>query len=79
LCTFASISRLVPINIINLINNKKYDIINYKDNACILHASIPMWKWEEIGMDFITGLPMTRNHKDMIWIIIDRLKKAHIS
>jgi hypothetical protein len=38
-----------------------------------------MWKWEEIGMDFITGLPMTRNHKDMIWVIIDRLKKKHIS
>jgi hypothetical protein len=35
-----------------------------------------MWKWEEIGMDFITGLPMTRNHKDMIWVIIDRLKKS---
>jgi hypothetical protein len=32
-------SRLVPINIINLINNKKYDLINYKDYACILHAS----------------------------------------
>jgi hypothetical protein len=27
---------------------------------------IPMWKWEEIGMDFFTGLPMTKNQKDMI-------------
>jgi hypothetical protein len=36
----------------------------------------PMWKWEEIGMVFITGLPMTKNHKDMIWVIIDRLMKS---
>jgi hypothetical protein len=35
-----------------------------------------MWKWEEIGMDFITGLPMTKNHKDMIWVIVDRLTKS---
>ena len=37
---------------------------------------IPEWKWEEIGMDFITGLPMTKGHKDMIWVIVDRLTKS---
>jgi hypothetical protein len=34
------------------------------------------WKWEEIGMDFITGLPLTNRHKDMIWVIVDRLTKS---
>ncbi|KAK1607155.1 hypothetical protein QYE76_030828 [Lolium multiflorum] len=34
------------------------------------------WKWEEIGMDFITGLPMTNKKKDMIWVIVDRLTKS---
>jgi IS30 family transposase len=37
---------------------------------------IPKWKWEEIGMDFVTDLPMTKNQKDMIWVIVDRLKKS---
>ncbi|KAK1648050.1 hypothetical protein QYE76_065855, partial [Lolium multiflorum] len=37
---------------------------------------IPEWKWEEIGMDFITGLPMTNKKKDMIWVIVDRLMKS---
>jgi ppGpp synthetase/RelA/SpoT-type nucleotidyltranferase len=37
---------------------------------------IPNWKWEEIGMDFVTGLPMTKNHKDMIWVIVDMLTKS---
>ncbi|KAK1615471.1 hypothetical protein QYE76_020988 [Lolium multiflorum] len=37
---------------------------------------IPEWKWEEIGMEFITGLPMTNKKKDMIWVIVDRLTKS---
>jgi hypothetical protein len=37
---------------------------------------IQEWKWEEIGMDFITGLPMTNKKKDMIWLIVDRLTKS---
>jgi hypothetical protein len=37
---------------------------------------IPEWKWEEIGMDFITVLPMTSKKNDMIWVIVDRLTKS---
>jgi hypothetical protein len=37
---------------------------------------IPEWKWEEIGMGFITGLPLTPKKKDMIWVIVDRLTKS---
>lgn len=37
---------------------------------------IPEWKWEEVGMDFITGLPRTQSGCDSIWVIIDRLTKV---
>jgi hypothetical protein len=37
---------------------------------------IPEWKWEEIGMDFITGLPRTSKGYDSIWVIVDRLTKV---
>nr|AAX94824.1 retrotransposon protein, putative, Ty3-gypsy sub-class [Oryza sativa Japonica Group]ABA93187.1 retrotransposon protein, putative, Ty3-gypsy subclass [Oryza sativa Japonica Group] len=37
---------------------------------------IPEWKWEEIGMDFITGLPRTSSGHDSIWVVIDRLTKV---
>ena len=39
---------------------------------------IPTWKWEDISMDFIVGLPRTAKGYDSIWVIIDRHTKiAH--
>jgi transposase InsO family protein len=37
---------------------------------------IPQWKWDEIGIDFIVGLPRTRAGYDSIWVVVDRLTKA---
>jgi hypothetical protein len=34
---------------------------------------IPEWKWEEIRMDFIVGLPRTQAGYDSIWVIVNRL------
>ena len=34
---------------------------------------VPEWKQEEIVMDFIVGLPRTRDGYDSIWVIVDRL------
>jgi hypothetical protein len=45
--------------------------------AGLLHPlKIPEWRWEEIGMDFITGLPCTQKGYDAIWVIVDRLTKV---
>jgi hypothetical protein len=37
---------------------------------------IPSWKWEDISMDFIVGLPNTTQRHDSIWVIVDRLTKT---
>ncbi|GJX01674.1 putative nucleotidyltransferase, ribonuclease H [Tanacetum coccineum] len=37
---------------------------------------IPVWKWDEISMDFVTGLPQTQRKHDVIWVVVDRLTKA---
>ena len=40
--------------------------------------SIPEWKWADISMDFIVGLPKSKKENDSIWVIVDRLTKlAH--
>jgi hypothetical protein len=38
--------------------------------------SIPAWKWDNISMDFIVGLPLTPRKHDSIWVIVDRLTKT---
>ncbi|WVZ52704.1 LOW QUALITY PROTEIN: hypothetical protein U9M48_003740 [Paspalum notatum var. saurae] len=36
----------------------------------------PEWKWEEISMDFIVGLPRTRKGYNSIRVVVDRLTKV---
>ncbi|WVZ51482.1 hypothetical protein U9M48_002627 [Paspalum notatum var. saurae] len=38
--------------------------------------AIPAWKWEDIHVDFIAGLPRTQKGYDSMWVIIDRLTKS---
>ena len=38
--------------------------------------SVPEWKWSDVSMDFIVGLPRTRKGNDSIWVIVDRLTKS---
>nr|GEX61179.1 putative reverse transcriptase domain-containing protein [Tanacetum cinerariifolium] len=37
---------------------------------------IPVWKWDEISMDFVTRLPQTQRRHDAIWVVVDRLTKS---
>ena len=49
-----------------------------EDRKKIQPLPIPVWKWDKITMDFVTGLPRTRRQHDAIWVIVDRLMKlAH--
>jgi hypothetical protein len=37
---------------------------------------IPKWKWDEIVMDFVLGLPKSPTGEDSIWVVINRLTKS---
>jgi hypothetical protein len=50
---------------------------NHLKTAGVLQPlPIPSWKWEDIIMDFIIGLPNTSQRHDSIWVIVDRLTKT---
>jgi hypothetical protein len=47
-----------------------------KSGGLLQLLSIPEWKWEDISMNFIMGLPMMARKFDSIWVIVDRLSKS---
>jgi hypothetical protein len=38
--------------------------------------AVPMWKWDQISMDFVVCLPKAPGGQDAIWVIVDRLTKS---
>ncbi|XP_073152945.1 uncharacterized protein [Henckelia pumila] len=36
--------------------------------------SIPTWKWEDVTMDFVVGLPVSPRRMNSIWVIVDRCR-----
>ncbi|GKB41939.1 putative reverse transcriptase domain-containing protein [Tanacetum coccineum] len=47
-----------------------------KPSGLLQQPEIPVWKWERITMDFVSGLPRTPCGYDTIWVIVDRLTKS---
>ena len=37
---------------------------------------IPEWKWDQVTMDFVSGLPRTSKGHNSIWVVVDRLTKS---
>jgi hypothetical protein len=57
---------------------KRVKAIHMKAAGPLQSLPIPTWKWEDIRMDFIVGLPRTAKGYVSIWVIVDRLTKiAH--
>ena len=46
-----------------------------KTRGLLQPLPIPTDRWEEVSMDFITGLPRTKDGHDAILVIVDRLTK----
>jgi hypothetical protein len=47
-----------------------------KPRGLLQPLNIPEWKWDNIIMEFIVGLPLTACKFVSIWVIMDRLSKS---
>ncbi|GKA55774.1 putative reverse transcriptase domain-containing protein, partial [Tanacetum coccineum] len=47
-----------------------------KPSSLLVQPVIPVWKWENVTMNFVTKLPKTSTGQDTIWVIVDRLMKS---
>jgi hypothetical protein len=57
-------------------NRRRVKAERQRPAGLLQRLKIPEWKWEEISMDFIVGLPITQSGYDSIWVIIDHLSKV---
>jgi hypothetical protein len=58
------------------VTNWKVKADYMKSGGLLQPLSIPEWKWDDISMDFIVGLPLMARKCDLIWVIMDRLSKS---
>ena len=50
-------------------------IEHQKPSGSMQEFTIPTWKWEEVNMEFMMGLPRTYHQHDSVWFIVDRITK----
>ncbi|GKA48814.1 putative reverse transcriptase domain-containing protein [Tanacetum coccineum] len=51
----------------------KVNAEHQKPSRLLQQPEIPVWKWERITIDFVSGLLRMPNGYDTIWVIVDRL------
>jgi hypothetical protein len=50
--------------------------VHMKPAGLLQPLSVPSWNWDDISMDFISGLPTTQKGHDSSWVIVDRLTQS---
>nr|GFB49657.1 putative reverse transcriptase domain-containing protein [Tanacetum cinerariifolium] len=49
-----------------------------RPSGLLVQPKIPVWKWDNITMDFVMKIPKSPQGYDTIWVIVDRLTKLAI-
>nr|GEZ15768.1 putative reverse transcriptase domain-containing protein [Tanacetum cinerariifolium] len=61
-----------------LMQRDKVKAEHQRPSRLLVQPEIPIWKWDNITMDFVTKLPKSPQGYDTIWVIVDRLTKSAI-
>ncbi|WVZ52164.1 hypothetical protein U9M48_003249 [Paspalum notatum var. saurae] len=57
-------------------DRQRIKVDHLKPAGMLQPLAIPAWKWEDVHMDFIVGLPCTQKGYHSIWVITDLLTKS---
>ncbi|GJU67893.1 retrotransposon protein, putative, ty3-gypsy subclass [Tanacetum coccineum] len=55
---------------------QQVNIEHQRASGLLQPLGISTWKWDQISMDFVTGLPRTFKKNDAIWVVVDWLTKS---
>nr|GEZ79034.1 putative reverse transcriptase domain-containing protein [Tanacetum cinerariifolium] len=61
----------IPTYVSQCLTCAKVKAEHLKPSGLLQKLEIPEWKWENVTMDFVTGLPRTPSGYDSIWVIVD--------
>nr|GEW95673.1 zf-CCHC domain-containing protein/DUF4219 domain-containing protein/UBN2 domain-containing protein [Tanacetum cinerariifolium] len=78
-CLVAQVSKEVLFEPDEWIKDSEYSkhMTEYqKPSGLLQQLEIPVWKWEEIMLDFVISLPRTTRRHDSIWVVVNRLTKS---
>nr|GFD46589.1 retrotransposon protein, putative, Ty3-gypsy subclass [Tanacetum cinerariifolium] len=50
--------------------DKQVKIEHQQASGLLQQLDILILKWDEISMDFVTGLPQTQRRHDAIWVVV---------
>nr|GEZ92510.1 putative reverse transcriptase domain-containing protein [Tanacetum cinerariifolium] len=54
----------------------KFKAEHQRPSGLLVQPTIPVWKWDNITIDFVTKLPKLSQGLNTIWVIVDRLTKS---
>ena len=57
-------------------NSQHVNAEHQKMCGSLEEIQVPTWKWEDINIDFVVGLPWTKKQYDSISVVMDRLTKS---
>ena len=49
-----------------------------KPHVLLQEIQVPSWKWEDINMDFVVGLPQTQKQYDSILVTVDMVDQVRL-
>nr|GFA85664.1 putative reverse transcriptase domain-containing protein [Tanacetum cinerariifolium] len=68
----------IPTYVCKCLTCAKVKAEHHRPSGLLVQPEIPIWKWDNITMDFVTKLPKSPQGYDTIWVIVDRLTKSAI-